>query len=304
MSEGIDVNERGAVRGPEHVTRPLRWSLRREIWENRSIYLAPAAVAALVLFASLMISLGLPGRLRAYEASQDPSKGHSLIQVFSMAPSPIMLATFIVGLFYALDALYGERRDRSILFWKSLPVSDATTVFAKALIPLAVLPVIALVLSIFAQVVVLIASSAWLMLNGLSPAALWRELHFFENLMIMPYGLAVHSLWFAPIYAWLLFLSGWAKRAPFLWAVIPVLIVAALERIMFNSWHFLSALQYRVGGAMSAAFDFRPGEGDIDRLAQLQPARFLSTPGLWVGLLVAAALLAATVRLRRTREPV
>lgn len=304
MSEGIDVNERGAVRGPEHVTRPLRWSLRREIWENRSIYLAPAAVAALVLFASLMISLGLPGRLRAYEASQDPSKGHSLIQVFSMAPSPIMLATFIVGLFYALDALYGERRDRSILFWKSLPVSDATTVFAKALIPLAVLPVIALVLSIFAQVVLLIASSAWLMLNGLSPAALWRELHFFENLMIMPYGLAVHSLWFAPIYAWLLFLSGWAKRAPFLWAVIPVLIVAALERIMFNSWHFLSALQYRVGGAMSAAFDFRPGEGDIDRLAQLQPARFLSTPGLWVGLLVAAALLAATVRLRRTREPV
>ena len=71
----------------------------------------------------------------------DPAKRHALVvRPFSMAPAPIMLATFLVGLFYSLDALYGERRDRSILFWKSLPVSDRTTVLSKASIPLVVLP--------------------------------------------------------------------------------------------------------------------------------------------------------------------
>ncbi|MEK6246358.1 MAG: ABC transporter permease, partial [Pseudomonadota bacterium] len=128
---------------------------------------------------------------------------------------------------------------------------------------------------------------------------------FFQGLLIMLYGLTVHALWFAPIYGWLLLVSAWARRAPILWAVLPLLAVAAVERIMFNTWLFMAMLGYRVTGAMTEAFALKGKHGgNIDRFSQLDPARFLSAPGLWVGLAFAAAFLAAAVRLRRNREPI
>jgi ABC-2 type transport system permease protein len=121
----------------------------------------------------------------------------------------------------------------------------------------------------------------------------------------MVYGLTVHALWFAPIYCWLLLVSAWARRAPLLWAVFPLLAVSAVERIIFNSWYFMYMLQYRMTGAMKEAFaqDAQSKEPLI-RLSQLTPLNFLSTPGLWVGLIFAAACLVAAVRLRRNREPI
>src|SRR5688572_4859837 len=104
---------------PIDSTRPLYWSVRRELWENRSVVLAPLIVAAVVLFGTLLSTISLPKKVR---------QNAVIVQPFQMAPAPIMLAMFIVAAFYSLDALYGERRDRSILFWKSLPVSDRTTV--------------------------------------------------------------------------------------------------------------------------------------------------------------------------------
>jgi ABC-2 type transport system permease protein len=283
----------------------MYWSVRRELWENRSIYIAPLVVAAVVLFASSLGMIGLPRRMRALP-TLDPAKGHaSVVKAFSMSPAPIMLATFIVGFFYSLDALYGERRDRSILFWKSLPVSDRTTVLSKASIPLVVLPLIAYVLSVATQLVLLPLGTLTLLANGLNPVAWWGEVRFFQGLLIMLYGLTVHTLWFAPIYAWLLLVSAWARRTPILWAVLPLLAVSAVERIVFSTSSFMHMLGYRVTGAMVEAFDLTPkGGGDIDRLSELDPGKFLSAPGLWVGLALAVAFLVAAVRLRRNREPI
>jgi len=291
---------------PMSETRPMYWSVLRELWENRSIYLAPLVVAAVVLFASAVSTIGLPKRIRA--AALDPARRHAaVVRPFHMAPAPIMLTTFIVGVFYCLDALYGERRDRSILFWKSLPVSDRTTVLSKAAIPFVVLPLIAFGLSVITQVILLHLSTMVLLGSRMSPAALWAEFRFFEGLLIMLYGLTVHALWFAPIYGWLLLISAWARRAPVLWAVLPLLAISALERIAFNTWHFMAMLQYRVGGALAEAFSYKGnggGDGNFSRLSQLEAARFLSAPGLWVGVAFAAACLTAAVRLRRNREPI
>jgi ABC-2 type transport system permease protein len=287
-------------------TRPMYWSVRRELWENRSIYLAPLLVAAVVLFATSMSTIGLPKKMRNLP-TLSAAKQHSAIATpFSMAPAPIMLTTFLVGIFYCLDALYGERRDRSILFWKSLPVSDRTTVLSKMSIPLVVLPLIAFVLSVITQILLLELSTVVLLGNGLSPARLWSEFQFFQGLPIMLYGLTVHVLWFAPAYAWLLLVSAWARRTPVLWATIPLFAIALLERMAFSTTYFGNMLKYRVVGAMREAFAFSPNgrNGDIDHLSQLTPARYLSAPGLWVGLLFAAACLAAAVRLRRSREPI
>jgi ABC-2 type transport system permease protein len=238
----------------------------------------------------------------------DSAKQHAaVIRPFSLAPAPIMLATFLVGFFYSLDALYGERRDRSILFWKSLPVSDRTTVLSKATVPIVVLPAIAFVLSVIAQVVMLFWSTLVLIGSGIGPARLWSEFQFFEGLPIMAYGLIVHVLWFAPIYGWLFLISAWAKRAPVLWAVLPPMAVSFVERIVFNTSYFVSLLRYRAIGAMVEAFDYKPSpnaHGDFEHLSQLHPLNFLSSPGLWLGLMFAAACLAAVVRLRRNREPI
>ncbi|HVT44319.1 MAG TPA: ABC transporter permease [Thermoanaerobaculia bacterium] len=290
---------------PAPERRSFHWSVRRELWENRFLYIGPLIVAAVVLFATLIGTLGLPKKMRAL-ATLEPARQHaSVAGALDMAPAPIMLAALLVGVFYCLDALYGERRDRSILFWKSLPVSDRTTVLSKAIIPLAVLPLIAWALSVIVQIILFFASNAVLVVNGISPARLWTEFRFFQGLLIMIYGLSVHALWFAPIYAWLLLVSAWAKRAPFLWAVLPLLAISAVERIIFDTWTFMTMLQNRVGGAMKVAFSFTPDDrGNIDRLSQLTPGRFLTTPGLWIGLLFAAMFLAAAVRLRRNRAPI
>ncbi len=141
----------------------------------------------------------------------------------------------------------------------------------------------------------------------MSPARLWAEVRFFQDPLVTLYGLTVHVLWFAPIYGWLLLVSAWARRAPFLWAVLPVLAVSAAERAAFHTSYFVSLLKYRVMGAMEEAFVFKPQRGfdmTLDQLSQLDPARFLSTPDLWLGLALTAACLAAAVRLRRSREPI
>lgn len=300
------IFERGS--GPDAVVsepRPFYWSVRREIWENRSIYLAPLIVTAFVLFGSLISVVTLPHRMRTQPALDTAGLYAKAAVPFGMAPAPIMLATFLVGFFYCLDALYGERRDRSILFWKSLPVSDRTTVLAKASIPLVVLPSIAFALSVATQVIMLVLSAPMLLGTAISPVRLFWELRFFQGLVIMFYGLAVHALWFAPIHGWLLVVSAWAKRAPVLWALLPLLAIAAVERIGLGSWHFMTMLRYRLMGAMKEAFNWNPGEvGHADRLSQLEPWRFLTAPGLWVGLVFAALCIATSVRLRRNREPI
>jgi ABC-2 type transport system permease protein len=281
--------------------RPLYWSVRRELWENRSIYVAPLAVAAVFLFGFALSTIMLPHHLRA--AALDPARQDRMLVVpFSAAPSLILLTSIIVGAFYCLDALHGERRDRSILFWKSLPVSDLTTVLSKASIPLVVLPSIALAVSLATQLVMLFLSTVALSASGVGAAALWSRLPLFQMTLIMFYGVTVHALWHAPLYAWLLLVSAWARRTPLLWVVLPPMALGVIERHTIHTSLVASLVRYRLIGAMQVAF---AAEGhDIRRLAQLDPLRFLITPGLWLGLLAAAAFLAAAARLRRDREPI
>jgi ABC-2 type transport system permease protein len=115
----------------------------------------------------------------------------------------------------------------------------------------------------------------------------------------------VHALWYAPLYGWLMLVSAWARRTPFLWAVLPPLALGAFERIAFQTTYFGALMKHRVTGAMVNASDLEPGnKGDITRLSQLDPLGFLSSPGLWIGLAAAAAFLAAAARLRRRGEPI
>ena len=285
--------------GYRAATRPFYWSMRRELWENRSIYIAPLMVAIVVLFGFLVSTIGLPERRRA--VLLDPAKARAAIEApYDMAAIMLILTAFIVGVFYCLDALHGERRDRSILFWKSLPVSDATTLLSKAMVPLVVLPLVTFAIIVATQLVMLLWTSVLLITHGMSPASTWTYFPLFRNSFILLYGLAAIALWHAPIYGWVLLISGWARRATFLWAVLPFLAIAFFERITFGTSHFASMLKDRLMGFAPTAFAFKMHSVDCP---QLTPGTYLSTPGLWLGLIFAAAFVAAAVRLRRYRGP-
>jgi ABC-2 type transport system permease protein len=286
-------------------TRPMYWSVRREIWENRSIYIAPLAMASVILFGFLISTVTLPHRMRAISALA-PAKQHDAAAMpYSTMAGLTILTAFIIGFFYCLDALHGERRDRSILFWKSLPVSDRTTVLAKAAIPLGFLPLLSFAIIVTAQLIMLMLSTAVLIMGGVNPATLWSRLPLFQMTLALLYAIPAIALWHAPIYAWLLLVSGWARRATFLWAVLPFLAVAAFERGAFGTSIVGTFLKNRLIGWFQQAFAFKaPGSDPSNPLSMLTPGTFLSTPGLWIGLIFAAAFIVAAVRMRRNREPI
>jgi ABC-2 type transport system permease protein len=285
------------------VTPTFCWSVKRELWENRSIYIAPLIVAAVELLGMLVGSIHLPER-RRMALLLDPAHRRAAIELpYDIAAMMIIVTAFIVGFFYCLDALYGERRERSILFWKSLPVSDRTTVLSKASIPLLVLPPIVFAIVVVTQFFMLLISSAVLMPSGLASTS-WANFNLLQQSVIFLYSVVVIALWHAPIYGWALLISGIARRATFLWAVMPFIAISIFEKITFNTDYFFSMLKHRLLGAGDTAFDFQMHHTiAIDSLSQLTPARFLATPGLWVGLLFAAAFVMAAVRLRRYRGP-
>jgi ABC-2 type transport system permease protein len=284
-------------------TRPLYWSVRRELWENRSIYLAPLAASAVILFASLIGVFRLPSKMHAAMALDPEQQRQAIVMPYEFAAGMFMAVGLIVGVFYCLDALYAERRDRSILFWKSLPVSDVTVVVSKASIPLVVLPVITVALTLVTQFIMLLLSLTVLSANGMSVATYWTQLSFFQMWLMLFYHLfTVHVLGHAPFYAWFLLVSGWARRAPFLWAFLPPLAIIGIEKIAFNTAYFANMLVAALSGGEEAV-PF-PGRMPIEPGMQLTPGHFLLSPGLWVGFAITAAFLFAAVRLRRNREPI
>jgi ABC-2 type transport system permease protein len=285
-------------------TQPLYWSVRRELWENRSIYIAPLIVAAVVLFGFLVSTVGMPHRRQAV-LSLDPAHQRAMIGMpYDVAAMMLIFTAFIVGVFYCLDALHSERRDRSILFWKSLPVSDFTTVLSKASIPFVILPLIIFGIIVLVQFLMLLWSSAILLPSGLA-ATTWTRFNLFQQSVILLYSLIVIALWHAPIFGWALLISGWARRATFLWAILPLLAIGVLEKFAFDTLHFALMLKDRLFGVADTAFAFQPHHGvAIDSLIQLTPGRYLATPGLWFGLAFAAAFVVIAVRQRRYQGPI
>ena len=285
-------------------TQPFYWSVWLELWENRSIYVAPLIVGVVVLFGFLVSTVGMPERRQAV-LLLDPAHQRAAIGApYDIAAMMLIFTAFIVGVFYCLDALHSERRDRSILFWKSLPVSDLTTVLSKGSVPLVILPLTIFGIIVLVQFLMLLWSSAILLPSGLA-ATTWTRFNLFQQSVILLYSLIVIVLWHAPIYGWALLISGWARRATFLCAVLPLLAIGVLEKFAFDTSHFASMLKDRLFGAANTAFAFQPHRGvAIDSLSQLTPSRYLTTPGLWIGLAFAAAFVAIAVRQRRYRGPI
>lgn len=279
---------------PNHW-RQFCWSVRREIWENRSIYLVPLGVGLLIVLATAINVMHMAPRL--HTASLDPMQRHPAVEApFIFASLLLMFSTMVVSVFYAVDALYGERRDRSVLFWKSMPVSDTITVLAKLSIPMLVLPLVTFAVTFVTQLLMLLLG----LIGG--GAGLWAHL----GLLQMWWGeffhlVAFHGIWWAPFWGWFLLASAYARRAPLLWAVLPPLIIGFAEKIAFGTSHFANWLMFRFVGGMNGPP--QAGPMSTGMLMSESPLGFFVNVHLWTGFAMCAVFLALAVRLRRQRGP-
>jgi ABC-2 type transport system permease protein len=293
------IESQGIVPAALSATRPMYWSVRRELWENRSIYIAPLAVAGVLLFGFLIATIG-----RAVATGDPTRRAGVLAEHNGFAEGLIMATTMIVAIFYSLEALHGERRDRSILFWKSLPVSDLTIVLSKASVPIVILPLLTFAIIVVIQTIMAGLSTVVALGSHLNVPTPWSQMALFQmSVMLLYHLVTVHAIWHAPFYAYLLLVSAWARRAAFLWAFLPLLAIGVVEKIAFNTTHFAHMLGHRLSGP--EAFDIKAMESATTHASMmLDPGKFLSAPDLWIGLGFTALFLFAAARLRRYRGPI
>ena len=278
------------------------WSVRRELWEHRSVCAAPLAVAAFVVVASFVAASGHVQKAGDLSALPADKLQPIALMPLSIAASVVIVLSFFVAAFYCLDALNGERRDRSILFWKSMPVSDTTTVLSKFFVPLAVTPAVAFGLALATQLLLLVPMAGFFKAVGVDIGPVLAALPLGNMTVVMLYGVVVHALWYAPVFA-LFLLASVAVRRPMLWVIVPTIVVQVLERIAFGTEYAGAFIKYRLLGALGEAFVTGAMKSPVTSLSQLDPGRFLSSPGLWLGLLAAAIFLFIAIRLRRSKEP-
>lgn len=287
---------------------PLRvfgWLVRREFWEHRALWVAPLVVACFAVLVHFLSALTISDAERM-AALTDPAKAGQFQSLHSAITGITVVIGLLVGILYALDALQSERRDRSILFWKSLPVSDAATVLSKAFVVCVALPVLTVLIAIGASMVAVALQTIVWKLGGYDPAQLWARLDVGLLWLGLLYALPFMILWNAPLYAWLLLASAWSRRVAFVWAAAPLVAFLIIEHTALHKVaHWM--LERRLAGGVLEPFARPAHHGGeitwIDSLAELDPVRLWTLPGLWIGLAVAAAFLFAAVRLRRSRPP-
>ena len=300
------------------------WLIRRELWEARAVWIAPAICAGIVVggaviaaLASHPIGFGMDTAQLADMHEGLTSDKLDAIAGVSLAgvAVPFFIMLMFTQFFYSIDALFGERRERSILFWKSLPVSDAETVLSKLAIGAVVMPAVATAAAFIAQIGVCAAAAAKLSAVSGLQGHLWSPAVWGDVLLLDLYVMATSMLWCVPLVAFQLLVSAAAPRAPVAIAILMPLAAAFAEWLVFRTHYVLRILMDRsVGGLAMHIFTAHPRDGfgvhvDSDTmdlphslLSMMRPLDFLGSVDLWAGLAVGAALIAAAVWTRRYRD--
>jgi len=296
--------------------------LRRELTEHPASWMVPAVLGGLFVIAALFAVFGI-ARVGIDEVqfssemmaeAADPMTVRAVLMVLFLPIAGIFaLVVSVIVSFYLLDALYADRKDRSILFWKSLPVSDLKTVGSKYLTAFAAMPLQAVALFFATAVLVWLVVGMASAVAGTGQFLVHGPWTLLQATIVMVYGLLALGLWLAPLHAWLLLVSAFARRAVLAWATLPPLLVIVAEKVLFDTRYFAFLLGQRMAGGMELAFSGKnPGMIDaaddgisavFPALSELlTPGRFLAAPALWGGLAVAAVFFAGAVWLRRWRD--
>jgi ABC-2 type transport system permease protein len=283
------------------------WLVRRELWENRAVWIIPTSIAALLVLGSLfgrteLVGLSSPAQVRVLASV--------LLFAFGVV---FFLVMSIYSTWYLMDCLYADRRDRSILFWKSLPITDTATVLAKLATGLIVIPWVYFAAADITTL--LMAFILSIRLSSLLGSSLWHADSWLQLQVLWFYLIVTAGIWYLPVAAWLMLISAWAKRAVMLWSILPPLALVWAEHWFLGSDRLLRWFDERLTGYLAIAFHghndpsawVTQAFGDDKVIAPgslwavLDPAGFFSTPETWIGAALGAALIAGTIQLRLRR---
>jgi ABC-2 type transport system permease protein len=275
--------------------------VRRELWEHRALWVAPLVLQGLLALALLLgrIDMDLPDGMLSSQ-----QRVAILTIAEWVAAQPVFIMTSIVLAFYLLDCLYAERKDRSILFWKSLPLSDGLTVGSKFLVAAVVAPLGVFLLATVSDLVFL-AIGAVRVPGTLS----WNTYEWLRTELTLLLEVVLAVLWYAPIAAALLLFSAWIPRAPILWATLVPFVAPVVERVALGTHYIWDFERYRTNGIwhkliagpnLFADAHHLPTVGAV--LGRLDLGGAFTDADLWLGVAAAAAMLYAAARIRRYRD--
>jgi len=296
--------------------------LRRELWEHRAIYVVPVVVAVLMTLSSLTgqvsindlehVDLGIVMGQNMPENARSAALSVLMIGL----SSPFIFAMWVLTIFYALDSLYAERKDRSILFWRSIPVTDFEAVLSKLLTALIVIPLVTFAVIIATHLIVLLTTTIWVDVRGGSPWHLiWTSVPFLDNWSATLALLIALPLWMSPFIGWFLFVSAFTNRSPLLVAAMPIVLLPMFEKLFFNSTIMAEAFFVRtIKMPLFETIDnmellFQEGDdfaaladAELSLFGLMDFGGFLASPQLWLGMIVAGLFTAAAIYVRRYRD--
>jgi ABC-2 type transport system permease protein len=301
------------------VQRPLTLAailgtlVRREFWEHPALWRAPLIIAAL-LVGTIVLGATMGGhhhgfvQVDGWDGNMSPERQEQAFAASQVAPMfPLYLIMMLVLTFYLLDSLYAERKDRSILFWKSMPVSDGLTVFSKFFVGVVVVPLGVLALAAVCHLLLFLAWKIGVATGRFPPLLTWNTWLWLKIEAVMFASFVLGALWYAPVAATFLLVSAWARRSPVMWITLASIAPLVLEAA-FGTRYVARFLAYRTFGiwaTLGAGLDgarIEHGARLEGVLGDLNFGAAFASVDLWLGVLAAAAILYATVRVRRYRD--
>ena len=296
--------------------------IRRELWEHRSIYVTPLVIGLIIAMMSVTGQVAISAMDHAVDiailgvSNLGAHERAAAINVLMISISGLfVLAMWVLTVFYSLDSLYAERKDRSILFWRSVPVTDAETVVSKLSVALLVIPLVTFAVIAATHLLVLLISSVWVGIRGGNAWHLiWSAAPLLDNWAATLIFVLALPLWLSPFVGWFLLVSAYTKRSPLLIAFLPIILLPMLERSLIGSSVFAEAIFIRTGKMPLLdginAGEFLQGEENLHKLTEsgislmsmIDLGAFLSSSGLWLGILACGLFTTAAIYVRRYRD--
>ncbi|MBW8314571.1 MAG: hypothetical protein K0M73_06775 [Hydrogenophaga sp.] len=317
----------------------FKWLLKREYWEHRGgFFWAPLITSALLVFFTIvglvLVVLGVrsfdndgeglnlgQGIAQLADPANAAQVGAAVELVFYLLGNPIFIVMAFVGFFYCLGSLYDDRKDRSILFWKSLPISDSLTVGSKVFTAAVIVPTIATVGAIATSFALLIVLSVFVLLHGENPMYFWDLTAIAKACFNLVACIPIYIAWALPTIGWLMLCSSWSRRVPFIWATLIPVLSGFLVWMLGLMDLFGKSIGWFWGQVVARVFTGTLSGMDIVyRLSDQPPGRIESPqefanlisvgsnyqvfamPQLWIGVVLGVAMIFAAMRFRRAAD--
>jgi ABC-2 type transport system permease protein len=226
-------------------------SFRKEIWEFKKTLFWVPLIIAIFMVAAPLLKLIL---MEDYQSSkwldiitnvENIHNVEGFTRIFLSAVMgmfvPFIMVSLIIQLYYFTTCLFDERRDLSVYFWRSLPVSDVLSVGVKLITGALVVPTIFMLAAtcvVFVFLLFALIACAVLSLGyDVSLWGLWGSADIISNLTSIWLNLLPYALWMFPVFAWLMLASMLANKAPFLWAILPIVAMLVIESYVVEYLH-------------------------------------------------------------------